>query len=474
MANVKKILFVASEALPFASTGGLGDVIGSLPLALKRLQKESLDIRVIIPLYKTLEPKYREQMIKICETTIALSWRNQYAAVYMIEREGVKFYFIDNEHYFNRRFLYGSFDDGERFAFFCKAVVELLPKIDFIPDILHAHDWQSALTVIYLKGQYANRGEYRNIKTVFTIHNIEYQGVYGFDILGDIFDLTENDRQTVDYNGAINLMKGAIVSCDMLTTVSPTYANEILRQSFSAGLHNVLDLFKGKIRGIINGIDMDYYNPKTDSELFNNYDPKLVSMKKQNKIQLQKMLGLPEDPDIPMIAMITRLASHKGVDLISHAADELLSNNIQFVLLGTGDFHYEAFFTQLKEHYPSKVSILLMFNRDMSKKIYAASDIFLMPSQSEPCGLSQMIASRYGTVPVVRSVGGLHDTIHEGINGFSFNEYESSDMMAAVYRALEKFKNKVVWNEFVKDVMNTDFSWDKSAKEYLSLYDEVT
>ena len=466
----KKILFVATEAVPFVSTGGLGDVIGSLPAALKKLGGESVDIRVILPLYKGVDSSWREKMEKICETTIPLAWRNQYAGVYKVVKDDVTFYFIDNEYYFSRKFLYGSFDDGERFAYFCKAVVELMPKIDFIPDILHAHDWQSALSVIYLKNQYSWREEYSKIKTVFTIHNIEYQGVYGFDIFSDIFDLKPEDRHTVELNGLLNLMKGAIESCDVLTTVSPSYASEILTPEFSHGLHQILEMNKGKLIGIINGIDTNYYNAACDNEIFADFSSDDICGKSKDKSELQKLLGLPEKSNTPLIAMITRLASHKGVDLLTHAVDELLSKDVQFVLLGTGDYHFEEFFKRLGDNYPAKVVSLIKYNKELSKKIYAAADIFLMPSKSEPCGLAQMIASRYGAVPVVRNVGGLKDTIKEPTNGFTFNEYNSGDMLYAINRALEKYSDKEEWKNLVVRVMETDFSWDVSAKKYTELY----
>lgn len=469
--TAKKILFVATEAVPFVSTGGLGDVIGSLPAALKKLGGDSFDIRVILPLYKSVDNSWLQKMEKVCETTIPLSWRNQYAGVYSVIKDDVTFYFIDNEYYFSRRFLYGSFDDGERFAYFSKAVIELMPKLDFIPDIMHAHDWQSALSVIYLKNHYLWRKEYSNVKTVFTIHNIEYQGVYGFDIFNDIFDLRPEDRQTVEYGGLINLMKGAIVSCDALTTVSPSYAGEILTPEYSQGLHPVLELNKAKLMGIINGIDINYYNAACDPDIYTNFTADDICGKAKDKEELQKLLGLPEKADTPLITMITRLASHKGVDLLTHAVDELLSKDVQFVLLGTGDYHYEEFFKRLSENYPAKAASLITYNKELSKKIYAAADIFLMPSKSEPCGLAQMIASRYGAVPIVRNVGGLRDTIHEPDNGFTFNHYNSGDMLYAINRALEKYADKDEWQKLVIRVMKTDFSWDVSAKKYAELYD---
>lgn len=473
----QKILFVASEAVPYASSGGLGDVIGSLPAALCSASKGELDVRVIMPLYGSMKDSYREELTKVCETYISLSWRRQYLGIYKLEKNGVIYYFLDNEYYFKRPTLYGSYDDGERYAFFCRAVMEALPIIDFFPDVLHAHDWQSALTVIYLKRRYANEEGYKDIKTVFTIHNIAYQGVYGHEILGDVFDLGYGDREIVDYNGAINLMKGAIVCADTVSTVSPTYALEILSPRFSNGLHYVLEQNKGKLRGILNGIDIDYYNPETDTELFANYSSNDLGGKAVNKKELQKLVGLEEREDIPVVAIISRLTGHKGIDIVMLAAEELLKDKIQLVVLGQGDYTYENYFWHLADSYKGKVSTLLMYNKDMSKKIYAGADIFLMPSKSEPCGLAQMIASRYGTVPVVRETGGLYDSIKdvgfENGNGFTFAHYSSEDLIGAVRRAVNAYNDKENYKSLVKKVMEVDFSWDKSALEYIKMYKEL-
>lgn len=463
-----KILIVASEALPYAASGGLGDVIGSLPKSLKEMAPE-LDIRVIMPLYSSMADKYRERLEEVCITTVNLSWRQQYCGLYKLEENGVVFYFVDNMYYFARAGLYGSFDDAERYAFFCKAVLELMPKMDFIPDILHAHDWQSALSVIYLKRKYAHRPEYSGIKAIFTIHNIEYQGQYYFETMGDVFELDSWDREIVEYSGCINLMKGAIVCADKVTTVSSQYAKEILGETFSHGLHYVLVANQEKLCGIVNGIDYDYYNPQTDPDVFVNFTVRSIGRKKANKDALCELLGLPKR-DCPMIAMITRLTGHKGLDLVTWAADAMLREDIQLVILGTGDRNYEEFFGELAKRYPDKVATVLKFDKALSKKIYAAADMFLMPSKSEPCGLSQMIASRYGAVPIVRLAGGLADTIHEPENGFTFYAYNGSEMLRAVDRAVSTFSDKDEWNSLVKRVMKTDFTWSSSAKKYLALY----
>lgn len=470
--SCKKILYVASEALPFAASGGLGDVIGSLPCALMKEYPEQLDVRVVIPLYKSVSDEYRRQMTFICNFNVPLAWRNQYCGILSMKYKGVTFYFIDNEYYFSRESLYGSFDDGERYAFFCTAVMEMMPKIDFYPDIMHAHDWQSALSVIYLRRKYALRTEYANIRSVFTIHNIEYQGKYGFDILWDVFALMNEDRETVEYGGCINLMKGAIMCADRVTTVSPHYAEEILTSYYSHGLHYILRRNSSNLSGIINGIDYDYYDPQTDPKIYKNYTSRSLAGKEYNKKCLLRDLGLPVS-DAPLIAMVTRLTAHKGLDLVSWAAEKLLNKNVQFAILGTGDKGYESYFSYLRNRFPDKVSVNFRFDKDFSKKIYAGADIFLMPSKSEPCGLAQMIASRYGTVPIVRQTGGLYDTIHEGDNGFTFYAYNGDEMLYAITRAIDLYDCKEKWQSLVKNVMKKDFSWSNSAKKYFELYGSI-
>ena len=475
-----KLLFVGAEALPFASTGGLADVLGSLPAALKRDQGDDLDIRVVLPLYQSISEKYRDKMEKVTEYYVQLSWRNQYCGLYSYELNDVTYYFIDNQYYFSRGNLYGNFDDGERFAFFCMAVMEMMPKIGFFPDVLHAHDWQSALSIIYLRTKYNWMQEYRGIKTVYTIHNIDYQGIYDMSILGDVFGLSDYEHSIVEYNGMINLTKGAIVCCDRLSTVSSRYAEEIQMDYFASGLQHILRMYSGKVMGIVNGIDVDYYNAETDPVIKQNFTVDTVEEgKAANKAELQKVFGLPESPSTPVIAMVSRLASHKGFDLVKYAIERLLVRDVQFVLLGTGEADLENFFEGLQKRYPEKVSILLAYNKDVSKQIYAGADIFLMPSKSEPCGLAQMIASRYGTVPIVREVGGLYDTIHpydrntgEG-NGITFCNYDALDMLDAIIRAVDLYGDAEQWETLRANAMKVDFSWSVSAKKYLDMYDAL-
>lgn len=476
-----KILFVASEAMPFAATGGLGDVIGSLPAALKALKGDQCDIRVVLPLYSAIKDEYRKAMQKEVEFEVQLSWRRQYCGVYSLKKDGVVYYFIDNEYYFKRESMYGNYDDGERYAYFCHAVIDMLPKISFYPDILHANDWQSALCVVYLKCLYSHLPEYSHIKTVYTIHNIEYQGKYDFSILDDVFGIPNEFRSVVEYNGCCNLSKGAIVCCDKLTTVSPRYAEEIQSPDFSSGLHYIVEMNRYKLCGILNGIDTKYYNPEKDKEIYYPYSVNAVTPKRENKKALQREIGLPESESMPLISMITRLVSHKGIDLVSRVIEEALTDGIQFVILGTGESKYETFFEDLEKRYPHQVKALIQYNKSLSKKIYAASDIFLMPSKSEPCGLAQMIASAYGTIPIVRETGGLYDSIKDfgyeqgnrSGNGFTFADYNAHDMLYTIRRACDQYKNRAQWVRLVKKVMKVDFSWNASAALYQSMYETL-
>ena len=472
-----KILFVASESTPFAASGGLGDVIGSLPAALKKASPED-DIRVIMPLYGSMDSAWREKLTYITNRQIVLNWRNQYCGVFSLEYQKVTYYFLDNEYYFKRGQLYGEYDDAERFAFFCRAVIELLPVLDFFPDVLHAHDWQAALSIIYLKRKYGLMERYADIRTVFTIHNIQYQGKYGFDILNDVLDLMPSDRNTVEFGDCVNLMKGAIVCADRVTTVSPTYAKEILSPKFSFGLDSVLHLYEGKLSGILNGIDREYYSPSKNPELPANFHVNKMAGKAVCKEELQKKLGLPVRPDTPIVAMITRMVDAKGLDLVTLAADDLLEDDVQLVILGTGDYYYEDYFWHLADRHRDNCRVILKFDKVLAKQIYAGADLFLMPSRSEPCGLAQMICSRYGTVPVIHETGGLYDSIKDagcegGGNGFTFASYSAWDMLYALRNAFGCYRDPAAWKKLVRRVMTTDFSWDSSAKEYLKLYGSV-
>lgn len=467
----KKILFVASEAAPFIATGGLAEVIGSLSKALAR--SDAYDVRVIIPLYQDIKKEYRKDFKFIGNIFVPLSWRNQYCGIFEYEADNVKYYFVDNEYYFKRPGCYGYYDDGERFAFFCRGVMEILSFIGFYPDILHCHDWQAALAALYLKTIYCFRPEYQFIRAVFTIHNIEYQGKYSLDILEDLFGISNRFRYLVEYDRCINLMKGAIECCERFSTVSPTYAGEIKDPYYSHGLDPIIRRNEFKLCGILNGIDTDYYNPATDKSLFANYDKENMAPKAICKEELQRMLNLPVKPDTPIIAMITRLVAHKGLDLVKEVIEQVLRQDVQFVLLGTGDSTYENYFSDLARRYQGKVVSIISFNSDLSRKIYAGADLFLMPSKSEPCGLSQMIASRYGTIAIVRETGGLRDTITPygaGGNGFTFHDYNAYDMLYVINEAIGVYHNKEEWKALQKKAMDTDFSWAKSASYYEGLY----
>ncbi len=478
---MSKILFVGAETMPFAATGGLGDVMGSLPTAIKAAD-ENCDVRVVMPLYSAVKDEWRAQMETVASFEVRLAWRRAYCGVKSLVKDGVTYYFIDNEYYFARKTLYGEFDDGERYAFFCMAVLEMLERIGFYPDVLHAHDWQAALSVVYLNCLFRWRKGYENIRTVFTIHNIEYQGYYSTSILGDVFALGNDSLNILEYNGCLNLMKGAIVCADIVSTVSPRYADEIRTSEYSHGLHYIINQNHHKLRGILNGIDYEYYNPETDNVIAATFSAAEPAGKATDKKELQKALGLPEEENIPLLAIISRLATHKGLDLVAEMVCNLLENNdVQLVVLGKGEAGYEEMFRDLERKFPDKARALIEYDRDLSKRIYAACDIFIMPSKSEPCGLSQMIASRYGAIPVVRETGGLYDSIKgywekDGElmgNGFTFANYSANELYDRIVAATELYNDKEKRKAFVAKIMNTDFSWNVSAKKYLEMYNGI-
>jgi starch synthase len=466
--------------MPFAATGGLGDVLGSLPAAIKAELGEEGDVRAVMPLYSAVSDAWRAKMTKVMEFDMWLSWRNQYCGVYSLVKDGVTFYFIDNEYYFKRPALYGHLDDAERYAFFSMATMEMLERVDFYPDVLHAHDWQAALSVVYLNCLYRERPGYGDIKTVFTIHNIEYQGQYDFSILGDVLGLDNRESMLMEYGGCINLMKAAIECADRVSTVSPRYAEEIRTAQYAHGLEHCLCRHAGKLSGILNGIDYDYYNPKTDRAIAANFSVRGMSGKLINKLALQQETGLPEREDVPMLSIISRLASHKGLDLIRECIYDIVARrDIQLVILGKGEERYEQFFLDLQAAFPQKVRALITYDRDLSKRIYAATDIFLMPSKSEPCGLSQMIASRYGAIPVVRETGGLYDSIKPYYeekgkifgNGFTFAGYTADELHERTNAAIDLWYDPDQRKKLVSKIMKTDFSWNVSALSYLELYE---
>lgn len=474
--NKKKIIFLGSEAAPFIATGGLADVLGSLPKALA--QNNANDVSVILPLYSNIKDEFRSKFTFITNFNVSVAWRHQYCGVFYYEYQGVKFYFLDNEYYFKREGnIYGFFDDGERFAFFSRAALDTIARLDIYPDILHCNDWQTAGSIIYLKGMYYGDPKFSKIKTIFTIHNIEYQGIYDMSTFEELFGFPQSIRSFVEFDSCVNLMKGAIEMTDILSTVSPTYAEEIKIPFYAHGLDGIINRNAHKLVGILNGIDYDFYNPKTDNYLFANYSKTNLSGKAKCKEELQKLLGLPVRSDVPIVAIISRLVAHKGLDLVKAVIEDFLSNDVQVVILGKGENVYEEFFSYIASRYNGKCSTIIAYNQDLSRKIYSGADIFLMPSKSEPCGLSQMIASRYGTVAVVRETGGLNDSISsfDGIaqgNGFTFKNYNAHDMLYTLNRAVYTYSQKDVWKKVQKNAFNSDFSWNGLASKYEEIYNK--
>lgn len=467
-----RVLYVASEGAPYSASGGLGDVIGALPKTVARIDS-TVQCDVILPLYGSMKVEHRVALKHVTDLTFKLSWRTTGASIYKIENDGVTYYFVENHYYFDRAKIYGEWDDGERFAFFSTAVIEFMLKTGNIPDIFHANDWQTAPAVIYLKTKYASEAALSKIKTLFTIHNIEFQGKYDPAILGDVFALDECYRSIVDHSGCINLLKGAITVSDYVSTVSPNYACELQHDFFAFGLAGVISSVSYKMTGIINGIDYTEFSPKKN-DIFKTFDKRTIkSGKEANKLALQREVGLEESASTPLIVMITRLTDQKGLDLVLHILEELLAEDVQFVLLGTGNEEYEDKFEELSGKHKN-FKALIKFDRALSKRMYASADIFLMPSKSEPCGLAQMIACSYGTVPVVRAVGGLYDSIkpygEENYNGFTFNNYNAHELLFTLKRAISLYRDTETWAQIRKNAINSDFSWDKSAAKYIELY----
>lgn len=468
-----KILYAASEAYPFAMSGGLADVAGALP---KALRKRLVGCRIVMPLYDTIPQELRDKMTFIKSITVPVSWRRQYCGIFEAHLNGVIYYFIDNQYYFKRGSLYGHYDDAERFTFFSRAVLEIIPHIDFKPDVIHCNDWQTAMVPVYLNTFYRKNMLYTNIKTVFTIHNIQYQGKYGKEISGDVLGIPPEREHILEYDGCVNMMKGALTDCDIITTVSPTYANEIKTSYYAHGLEMVLSNFSYKLTGIANGIDTEVYDPETDPLIYKNYNEQTLKGKKQNKKGLQKEMGLSER-DCAIIGIVSRFADHKGFDLVKSVFEDIIKQDIQFCILGSGEWEYEEFFYNMSQKYPDKVALKTGFIPRLAHRIYAGADIFLMPSKSEPCGLAQMVALRYGTIPVVRCTGGLNDTVSDSGdskgNGFTFSSYNAKDMANAVWRAVEGYKNQNGWEILVKRAMQGDYSWGKSANDYIRLYKNI-
>lgn len=473
-----KVLFVASEAHPFIKTGGLGDVMGALP---KSLVKLGVDVRVVIPKYKNIKDELKQKFQFVKLFTVSVGWRNQYCGIFQYQYKGVIYYFIDNEYYFNRDGLYGYFDDGERFAFFNRAVLEFIKQVDWQPDLINCNDWQTGMVPVLLNLEYKRDEFYSKIKTVFSIHNLLFKGSFSPKVLPELFgyDYMPLANGSVELDGSVSFLKGGLNYCDQITTVSDTYAEEIKTPQYGEGLDGFLRSKSYYLMGIVNGIDYEEFNPQDDKFIFRNFNIDSIDNKVENKLALQRELGLPQKKDTPMIGLISRLTHQKGCDLIVNMIDRFLQRDIQLVILGTGDYWYEETFKNLQYRYPDKVSANIKFDNTLAHKIYAASDMFLMPSLFEPCGLGQLIALRYGSIPIVRETGGLKDTIspynqYNGVgNGFGFKNFNSNELMQIIEYALTIYNDKNAWNNIIRQAMNSDNSWEKSAKQYKWLYEGV-
>lgn len=473
------VVFASAEAAPFVKTGGLGDVAGSLPAA---LQKAGANVIVMVPLYGTISDEYKNKMEHVAEFYVSLGWRNEYCGLERLVHNGVTYLFVDNKRYFDRDYPYGFFDDGERFAFFSKAITESLQYLPdgFRPDILHCNDWHTALAPVFLREFYQGMPLYENVSTIFSIHNIAFQGQFSAKVLEDICGLAHIPAaafQLTCGHDAVNFMQGALNYSDAITTVSPTYAGEIQTPAYGEHLDGVLRRRREALQGIVNGIDTDHFNPETDPAIAQNFSVSDRSGKAICKAKLQEELGLTVRDDQPLMTMVTRLTRQKGMDLVTYALDRILSNGVQVAVLGTGDYEYENALRYFASKYPGQMAARIQFDPALSQRMYAGSDMFLMPSLFEPCGLSQMIAMRYGTLPVVRETGGLKDTVipynyetGEG-TGFSFANFNGDEMGDAVFRGARLFwDNHDAWNNVVTQAMNQDFSWTRSASKYMDLY----
>ncbi|TDL30608.1 glycogen synthase GlgA [Jeotgalibacillus sp. S-D1] len=477
-----RVLFAVSECAPFVKSGGLGDVAGALP---KELKKLGTDVRVMLPKYSLIGSDLLKKAKKITSITVQIGWRRQYCGIESLEYNGITYYLLDNEYYFKRDSLYGHFDDGERFSFFCQAVLEAMPVIPFKADLIHCHDWHTGMIPYLLDRKYRNDPYYRDMRTVFTIHNLQFQGLFAPEVGGELLNLEDHYYYSGDleFNGAFSFMKGAILSSNAITTVSPTYMDEIQTPFFGERLDGLLRDQSFKLQGIINGIDTESYNPETDKLIEANYskDQDLVEHKLKNKLALQREFNLPESENTPIIAMVTRLTEQKGLPLVQRIMHEILEEeDVQFIVLGNGEWEYEDYFNYLAGTYPNQAGVFIGFSEAMAHRIYAGADFFLMPSLFEPCGLSQLISLQYGTVPIVRETGGLNDTVlalnEEELsgNGFTFANYNAHDMKHTIKRALSFYHNKEVWSVLQQNGMSGDYSWARSAAEYLELYSKLS
>ncbi|MBK0348336.1 glycogen synthase GlgA [Aerococcaceae bacterium zg-ZJ1578] len=475
-----KVLFAAAEAAPFFKTGGLGDVAYALP---KELAKQGVDIRVVLPNYTQMPATYQEQLQEIAHFRFQLGDKNVYCGIKTLELDGITYYFIDNLSYFDRKSLYGEWDDGERFGFFSTAIIEMLEVIDWIPDVIHCNDWHTAMVPVLLVDRYHWKNRLRHIRKVFTIHNLRFQGVFAPNILERVFGTHYNayTQDGLQWKDCVNFMKGAINFSDIVTTVSPTYAHEIMTPEFGEQLEGTLLYNQWKVRGIINGIDYDLNNPETDTLIPHHFSANQLAGKYENKRALQEAVGLPVREDVPIIGMVSRLTDQKGFQLVEERLEELLSQaEVQVVLLGTGDERFEHSFRYFEFKYPHKMKSLIKFDLKIAQLIYAGSDMFLMPSAFEPCGLSQMMSMRYGTLPIVHETGGLKDTVQpynqftgEG-TGFSFYGFNSWNLLSTIYNALTVYYQRPEhWQGLMHQAMTRNFSWENPTKEYLAIYQQL-
>ncbi|WP_025852252.1 glycogen synthase GlgA [Paenibacillus ehimensis] len=472
-----KVLFAASEAVPFVKTGGLADVIGSLP---KELAKQGIDVRVILPKYEDIPARFTERMETVTFFTLRMGWRNLYCGIQKLEHEGITFYFIDNEYYFRRKGCYGYGDDAERFAFYCRAVLDALPHIEYMPDLLHCHDWQAGMIPVLYRAHFSHQPLYSHLKTIVTIHNLKYQGVFGKEQFQDYFALGEEHLHgyALEMHGGASFLKGGLLYSDYITTVSPTYAEEIQTPYYGEHLDGLLRSQSSRLQGILNGIDYEEFDPMTDPHLEVNYRDSYAK-KQANKLKLQERLGLPADKDVPLIALVTRLVDQKGLALIDRVIAELMALDAQWVVLGTGEPRFEDLFRWAAGAFPDKLSAQILFDEALARQIYAGSDLFLMPSLFEPCGIGQLIAMRYRSVPIVRETGGLRDTVMpynettgEG-TGFSFANYNAHDMLYTIERAVRLYREPEVWTNLMNNIKKKDFSWRRSAQQYADLYRQL-
>jgi starch synthase len=474
------VLFAVSECVPFAKSGGLADVAGALPKELKKLGTE---VRVMLPNYGSISSDLRDLFKLHHIFQVKVGWRNQYCGILQTEYDGIIYYLLDNEYYFKRDSpsYYGHYDDGERFSFFTKAIIESIPFLDFVPDILHCHDWHTGMVSFLLEAKYKDNELYKEMKTMFTIHNLQFQGIFPKSVMHDLLELDEKyfTMEQLEFYGDINFMKGGIVASDWITTVSPTYKEEIQYTHFGERLDGLLRKYKHKLSGIVNGIDNSVYNPSLDKAITSTYDTSCIELKSSNKAVLQRKFGLQESTNIPVIVMVTRLTKQKGLDLVRYVFHEMMEEDMQVIVLGTGEQEYEQFFQQMEYIYPERVRAYIGFDEKLAHEVYAGADLFLMPSKFEPCGLGQLIALQYGTVPIVRETGGLNDTVQsyneqtgEG-NGFSFRNFNAHDMLHTIRRALYYYGQPDMWQSIIKKAMSRDYSWKQSAKEYNDLYEQL-